>query len=746
MKNLPIAAKLAVGFGVIVIIFGVIFGLFKSTLTETTVSFDSLLETEFAIDENVMAMRADIILGQVNVFEFLLRRDLEDRDHFKTIIGNARDKAAVAHKIMVANNLTDLLADLEKVKQSLGEYEQLFAQLVAETELIGLTPKLGLQGEFRAAAHNLATILKPLQVDRHYLNLLMLRRWEKDFHRTGVEKYKKRFYASLADHRQLLATQPIEEQSKQLQLAALDAYEAEFTKFIGADAAQREEIYDAVRAHAADLEKAIKMVYIPQATEKLLTLRKHEKDFIMRMDKKYIGRLQKVADTLRSSVDASSLKEGYRKNISSLVDAYVKGFLALTVKTFEIHEIEKGLQEKSEQMMVELQAIDESNMAAIDAATENVRSFAKRRSDVSLLSGVVAVAVAILIAILIAIGISRPLKRGIGFVRSIADGDFTERLDLKRTDEVGVLSTSMNSMAEKLQDVLQQVQRSTEKLMGAAGDLTNISTSLNDSSGDVSNQAGQAAAATEQITATLENINSASTEMSSGVATVASAIEEMNMSLSEVAGNCQNATSAATTSTERVKTATATMETLQVTSQEIGSVVETINDIAAQTNLLALNATIEAASAGEAGKGFAVVATEVKELAKQTSAATEQISLKIDGIRQASSSAVESIVDISEVIDNLSHITTSIAAAVEQQSQTIKEIAESVSAVSGSASSIDKSVNEVTDGAREIAQSMAKVQQTSKSNLESAAVTDTRATELNAISKELQDNIGQFKV
>ncbi len=106
---------------------------------------------------------------------------------------------------------------------------------------------------------------------------------------------------------------------------------------------------------------------------------------------------------------------------------------------------------------------------------------------------------------------------------------------------------------------------------------------------------------------------------------------------------------------------------LSKAAARIGDVVELINTIAGQTNLLALNATIEAARAGEAGRGFAVVASEVKALAEQTAKATGESGQQITGIQAATQESVSAIKEISGTIERLSEISSTIAAAVEEQ-------------------------------------------------------------------------------
>lgn len=101
---------------------------------------------------------------------------------------------------------------------------------------------------------------------------------------------------------------------------------------------------------------------------------------------------------------------------------------------------------------------------------------------------------------------------------------------------------------------------------------------------------------------------------------------------------------------------------MAVSAQKTGAVLSLITDIAQQTNLLALNATIEAARASDASKSFAVVATE-------------EIGGQITDIKSATQDTVTATKGIGEIVNQVSYIFASIAAAVEEQGAATQEIA-----------------------------------------------------------------------
>jgi methyl-accepting chemotaxis protein len=280
---------------------------------------------------------------------------------------------------------------------------------------------------------------------------------------------------------------------------------------------------------------------------------------------------------------------------------------------------------------------------------------------------------------------------------------------------VKVTKCAMDITARKIAEAnlkvtLNAVSQNAQSLASASEELTSVAQQMSSNSEETAAQANAVAAASEQV--------------SRNVATVATSAEEMSASVKEIAYNVSEAAKVAGNAVKVADETNRTVAKLGESSIQIGKVIKVITSIAQQTNLLALNATIEAARAGEAGKGFAVVANEVKELAKQTAAATEDISQKIEAIQSDTKGAVIAISQIGDIINQISHIQSTVASAVEEQSATTNEIA--------------RSAAEAAKGSTEISQNITHVSEAATSTTEGASSTLAAATELSKLAGDLK--------
>ncbi|MCA9482733.1 MAG: HAMP domain-containing protein [Nitrospina sp.] len=302
-------------------------------------------------------------------------------------------------------------------------------------------------------------------------------------------------------------------------------------------------------------------------------------------------------------------------------------------------------------------------------------------------------------------------------VQAAAQGDLTQEVTVNGNDAIGQMGAGLSNFLKTLRSSISKIGQN--------------STMLTDSSSKLSSVSQQMAGNAEETSAQADVVTNASTQVNANMNSVAAASEQMSASIREIAENSSKAAKVANDAVEKAKQTNETVSKLGDSSAEIGQVIKVINSIAEQTNLLALNATIEAARAGEAGKGFAVVANEVKELANATAKATEEISQKIQAIQEDTGNAVSAIAEITDVINQISDISATIASAVEEQTATTNEIG--------------RSVNEAARGSSEISENISGVAVAAKSTTEGATDTQVAATEMSKMASDLQELVNQFK-
>lgn len=214
--------------------------------------------------------------------------------------------------------------------------------------------------------------------------------------------------------------------------------------------------------------------------------------------------------------------------------------------------------------------------------------------------------------------ITGSIGRTIGHLETLAQGDLSREIVVRRNNEVSKILQAMRYMVSRFTEVLLNIHDASLQMEQSSFQISEISHQIAEAS------------LTQQTRAA--DVSSATGEVSTISAEVRDLSERMRLNSETTEGDAERGLKATMTNIEQmrltvseVQCAAEETEGLSRMGEEIHQIIDTITSIADQTNLLALNAAIEAARAGEQGKSFAVVADEVRNLAQRTAQETTRI-------------------------------------------------------------------------------------------------------------------------
>lgn len=188
---------------------------------------------------------------------------------------------------------------------------------------------------------------------------------------------------------------------------------------------------------------------------------------------------------------------------------------------------------------------------------------------------------------------------------------------------------------------------------------------------------------------------------SSNVEQVTASTQQLSKQFEVILAGAKNSKDLSASAVLKAQDGNLRIKSLEEQAVKIEEMLKLIQSIAAKTNMLALNATIEAARGGSAGRGFAVVAGEVKSLAAQTAEAANLISGQIEGVRAEIGLTVDTIQQISTVINELSVFSSQVAENVVSQAAATQQISSLVARVALEINAIGSSMKGLAENAEQ---------------------------------------------
>jgi methyl-accepting chemotaxis protein len=502
-----------------------------------------------------------------------------------------------------------------------------------------------------------------------------------------------------------------------------------------------------LRDSVHDIEARVDQLHQPGLAVTMLMMRRHEKDFMLRRAAKYGDEMKNRASELLAELEKADIPEAAKTELKQKLADYQRDFFAWFDTALMLASETKAMSESF--------AAVEPVIAAVSKTVDGIRveaeqSNVKVRDSIAwqMEIAILLIAFGVLgIGFFIGRSVSKPLSAMRAAMIELAKGNFAVVLPgLGRADEIGEIAQAVETFKvnaeQKARDEAEvkikedqiaaqrrkaDMIRMADDFEGAVGEIIETVSSASTELEASATMLTSTAVRSQELATT---VASASEEASTNVQSVASATEELTSSVHEISRQVQESARMANEAVDQARQTNDRVGELSKAAARIGDVVELINTIAGQTNLLALNATIEAARAGEAGRGFAVVASEVKALAEQTAKATGEIGQQIAGIQAATHDSVGAIREISGTIEKLSEISSTIAAAVEEQGAATQEIS--------------RNVQQAAEGTAQVSSNIADVQRGASDTGSASAQVLSAAQSLSGNSNRLKLEVGKF--
>ncbi len=523
------------------------------------------------------------------------------------------------------------------------------------------------------------------------------------------------------------------------------------------------------RTAAHELEAIIAGHNLDNLMVKYLLIRRHEKDYLLRLDHKYVDKNTATADELRAMISHSLDTDDERTDANRILQQYQLSFSKIVAVNDELNSMFEKRHAIIEEIVSYLTSEKDEAIATIETELPRIQKISSLASLIVLVIAGFSILSAVLISILLNRNLKKSLSTALASADNLKKGDLSNLIEYKNQDEMGQIIQAVNSASKNLAALLRETseivssgirlsdglsEESSDSFAAVEEIQANIS-SINKTTEDLTESSSFNTDAVNRIQSHIAELNSSMEAQSSEIIQSTASVEQMISNINNVSAiSKQKETTVrelllfTDKNLEDIRKTNTLTEEISGLTDSIMEITNVINSIASQTNLLAMNAAIEAAHAGDAGKGFAVVSDEIRKLAEsssvnagQISSMLKNISEKIHTVAQTSGSNYQNYKNFQEVVTSFTNSFSEIVLSMnemaiggtqvldssEKMRDGLSGLTEKTNLITGdtvkifnSTREVDNRINIIKQGLNEISAAVSHIYESSQSVVDKA--------------------------
>ncbi|MET0012381.1 MAG: hypothetical protein ABW085_13460 [Sedimenticola sp.] len=445
--QLRIGEKIGIGFGIVGLLFLLVTWQFQDTLERSLSDYRQLQNVQAATKDRILAIEVELLQARAAEKLFLMTRDQHHAQRVNEHITAARRES---------DHLSGIDDKSLKLSEEIDGYLQRYLAHFNNVETAwirkGLDENSGLQGSFREAVHNLEAMAGNLNSDQLYLDLLQIRRGEKDLGLRREVQYQQRVFGLLGQFETDVKDSGLLPGVREEMLDEISAYRKEFALYAqrvlqGGDLRGGKGPF---RDAAHRIEGLISQYHVPDLERDVLQLRRREKDYLLRGENQYVEMVFRQVTVIENRISSSSLGNEQQREFLSLLNRYREDFKSLVDQSEEVSRLTVQMEGAASHVIELVRKSVESANSEMAEVIKSTDAVSRERTDLMNWVVVFAIALGVLFSIYLTNHIVRPMRKMADLLEQLT---YTELVDPVRhveggRDEINMMAGYLNTLVE----------------------------------------------------------------------------------------------------------------------------------------------------------------------------------------------------------------------------------------------------------------------------------------------------------